>query len=39
MYTELPWALLCEEVAKLRVTLVEGKILAWPGARAGGIEE
>ena len=34
MYTELPWALLCDEVAKLKVTLLEGKVLAWPGARA-----
>ena len=46
MYTELPWALLCEEVAKLKVTLLECKVLAWPGARApwgsrraGGAEE
>jgi integrase len=39
MYTELPGALLCEEVAKLRITLIESKVLAWPSARAGGIEE
>jgi len=30
LYTELPWALLCEEVAKLRVELVEGKVLEFP---------
>jgi integrase len=27
LYTELPWALLCEEVAKLKVALVEGKVI------------
>ncbi len=32
-YTTLPWAALCAEVAKLRVTLIEGKVLAWPGMR------
>jgi integrase len=34
MYTELPWALRCEEVAKLRVALVQGNVLTWPGQRA-----
>jgi hypothetical protein len=36
---EVPWALVCEEVMKLRVQLVAGKVLEWPGARvssAGG---
>jgi len=36
MYTEVPWALLCEEVAKLRVTLGEGKVLAFPMLAAVG---
>ena len=27
MYTELPWALLCEEVAKLKLTLVQGRVI------------
>jgi integrase len=30
LYTELPWPLLCEEVGKLRVKLLEGKVLAFP---------
>jgi integrase len=30
LYTELPWPLLCEEVAKLRVKLLAGKVLAFP---------
>jgi integrase len=35
MYTTLPWASVCEEVAKLKIRLVGGKVLAWPGQRAG----
>ncbi len=27
LYTELPWALLCEEVAKLKVSLLSGRVL------------
>ena len=33
-YTTLPWASVCEEVAKMKVKLVEGKVIAWPGERA-----
>lgn len=35
LYTELPWSLLCEEVAKLKVSLRQGKVLTLPAtARA-----
>jgi hypothetical protein len=30
LYTTLPWELLCAEVAKLKIQLVEGKVIAWP---------
>jgi len=30
LYTELPWSLLCEEVAKLKMSLSTGKILRLP---------
>ncbi len=30
-YTTLPWPSVCEEVVKLKVRLVEVKVLAWPG--------
>ncbi|MBI3203050.1 MAG: tyrosine-type recombinase/integrase [Myxococcales bacterium] len=30
MYTTLPWALLCEEVLKLRIELVTGKLIQLP---------
>ena len=35
LYTELPWPLLCEEVAKLRVKLLAGKVLAFPSIESG----
>ena len=34
LYTTLPWASVCEEVAKLKLKLVERKVIAWPGERA-----
>jgi hypothetical protein len=34
MYTTLPWASVCEEVAKLKIKVTGGKVLAWPGQRA-----
>jgi len=30
LYTTLPWASVCEEVAKLKVKLVEGKVIQLP---------
>jgi hypothetical protein len=33
MYTELPWALLCEEVARLRVTVRECRVIELATAR------
>jgi hypothetical protein len=30
LYTELPWAVLCEEVAKLKLTLPAATVLRWP---------
>ena len=35
-YTTLPWESVCVEVAKLRVKLVEGKVLAFPQLAAAG---
>jgi hypothetical protein len=37
-YTTFPWATLCREVAKLRIELREGKVIALPFARAAGAE-
>ncbi len=34
LYTEFPWVPLCEEVAKLKITIPSGPRLDWPGARA-----
>jgi len=34
VYTTLPWAALCEEVAKLRVELREGRLLEFPRVAA-----
>jgi integrase len=34
-YTTLPWAALCEEVAKLQISLIEGKLIELPMAAAG----
>ncbi len=36
-YTTLPWAM-CQEVAKLRVQLVERKVVALPRLAAAGVE-
>ena len=35
-YTTLPWANVCQEVAKLRVQLVEGKVVTLPRMAAVG---
>ncbi len=35
-YTTLPWAALCEEVAKLRIEVLEGQLVRMPLAAAGG---
>lgn len=35
-YTTLPWAALCEEVAKLRIEQLEGQLVRLPIAAAGG---
>jgi len=32
LYTTLPWATLCEEVAKLKIGLREGRLIALPNA-------
>jgi integrase len=37
LYTELPWPLLCEEVGKLRVARLAGKVLAMPPAVESGL--
>ena len=34
-YTTLPWPALCEEVAKVRVSVLEGKVIAMPLAATG----
>jgi hypothetical protein len=34
-YTTLPWNVVCAEVAKLRVQLVEGRVVALPQAGGG----
>lgn len=34
-YTTLPWATLCEEVAKVRVSVLEGKVISLPFAATG----
>jgi len=36
LYTTLPWEALCAEVAKLRISLREGKVLALPRAANAG---
>lgn len=36
MYTTLPWELLCEEMLKLKIELLEGKVIALPRAVASG---
>ncbi len=39
LYTTLPWAALCEEVAKVRISVLEGRLIALPmpsAAAAGG---
>jgi hypothetical protein len=35
-YTTLPWATLCEEVAKVRIRLLEGTLIELPMAAGGG---
>ncbi len=35
LYTTLPWATLCEEVAKVRISLLEGKLIEFPIAATG----
>jgi len=37
-YTTLPWAALCEEAAKLRVELREGRLLEFPRVAAVGCD-
>ncbi len=37
-YTTLPWAIVCVEVAKLRVQLTEGKVVGLPRLAAVGGE-
>jgi len=34
LYTTLPWSTLCEEVAKLRISIREGKIIELPAVAA-----
>jgi hypothetical protein len=34
-YTTLPWPALCEEVAKVRISLLEGKLIEFPIAATG----
>ena len=33
-YTTLPWGIVCEEVARLRVKLVEGRVISLAAGRA-----
>jgi hypothetical protein len=33
MYTELPWALLCEEVARLRIAAIESRVIVLAAER------
>jgi hypothetical protein len=37
-YTTLPWAALCEEIAKVRIRLLEGTLIELPLAAAAGGE-
>jgi len=38
LYTTLPWASLCEDVAKLRIELREGRLLEFPKLAAVGCD-
>jgi hypothetical protein len=39
LYTTLPWDALCAEVAKAKINLLEGKVIAMPLAAAAGSEQ
>ncbi len=34
LYTELPWAVLCDEVAKIKLAIPDDYLPTWPGGRA-----